>query len=134
MRNQRAILAKSRKIDCRRRNFTLAAAFSPLVQYPIDVSKDLLLIYNTNSADSLTVLNYYLANRPMVSNANVLGIGYTNDGVFEGTNYYNYYETMYPEDFTNDIATAVLSWLSNNATEAARVCNIVFGCAQPCKY
>ncbi len=27
----------------------LVARFSPLVQYPVDVSKDLLLIYNTNS-------------------------------------------------------------------------------------
>jgi len=70
---------------------SLAAIFSPWVQYPVDVSKDLLLIYNTNSTDSSNVCAYYLANRPMVSNANVLGAG----GI---TN-----ETTYPTNFTNDI-------------------------------
>lgn len=40
----------------------------------VDVTKDLLLIYNTNSPDSVNVLNYYLQHRPMVSGANVLGI------------------------------------------------------------
>ena len=43
----------------------------------INVTNDLLLIYNTNSTDSATVLNWYLAHRPMVSGANVLGIGCT---------------------------------------------------------
>jgi hypothetical protein len=33
--------------------FSAALTFSPMVQYyPLDVSKDLLLIYNTNSMDS----------------------------------------------------------------------------------
>ncbi len=31
---------------------TVAVLYSPLVQYPVDVTKDLLLIYNTNSLDS----------------------------------------------------------------------------------
>ena len=55
---------------------TLAAIWSPLVQYPVDVTKDLLLIYNTNSIDSSNVCFYYLANRPMVGScSNVLAIG-----------------------------------------------------------
>src|SRR5439155_3941178 len=54
---------------------TLAGRFSPLVQYPVDVAQDLLLIYNTNLPDSQAVMNYYRTNRPMVANANVLGIG-----------------------------------------------------------
>ena len=41
----------------------------------MNVAQDLLLIYNTNSSDSLAVKNYYLTNRPFVRNAMVLGIG-----------------------------------------------------------
>jgi hypothetical protein len=56
-------------------NHTMAAIWSPLVQYPINVSKDLLLIYNsqTNSYSS-NVWAYYLAHRPMVSGANSIGL------------------------------------------------------------
>ena len=68
---------------------TMAAIFSPLIQYPVDVSKDLLLIYNTNSLDSSNVCQYYLTHRPMVSNAIVLGIGCTTN------------DPIWPPDFTN---------------------------------
>jgi hypothetical protein len=86
-------------------NHSMAAIFSPMVQYPIDVSKDLLLIFNTNSTDSSNVCYYYLTNRPMVSNANVLGIG----GI---TN-----ETTYPTNFTNDIEVPIQNWLAMNPTK-----------------
>ena len=89
-------------------NHSLAAVFSTFVQYPVDVTKDLLLIYNTNSADSATVLNYYLAHRPMVSGAAVLPISYTNSGN---------YETISPTDFTNIILTPVTNWLVANPTK-----------------
>ena len=77
----------------------------------IDVTQDLLLIYNTNSQDSKTVLDYYLAHRPNVSGANVLGIGYVN------TNAQYYYETITPIDFTNQIIAPVVSWLNSNPTK-----------------
>jgi alpha-tubulin suppressor-like RCC1 family protein len=83
---------------------TMAAIFSPLVQYPVDVSKDLLLIYNTNSIDSFNVCQYYLTNRPMVSNANVLGIGCTTN------------ETISPSDYTNVFVAQVQTWLATNPT------------------
>jgi hypothetical protein len=92
-------------------NHTIAGVFSPLMQYPVDVTKDLLLIYNTNSVDSTTVFNYYLAHRPMVSGANVLGIGYTN-AASPG-----YYETITPTDLTNQIFNLVQIWLTNNPTK-----------------
>jgi len=38
----------ARKDDLRWGNQTIAGVFSPLTQYPIDVSKDLLLIYNVD--------------------------------------------------------------------------------------
>jgi hypothetical protein len=84
---------------------TLAAISSPLVQYPINVSRDLLLIYNTNSLDSSNVCQYYLSHRPMVSNANVLGIGCATG------------ETILPSDYTNVIAAQVGDWLTNNPTK-----------------
>ena len=83
----------------------MAAIFSPLVQYPVDVSKDLLLIYNTNSLDSSNVCHYYLTHRPMVSNANVLGIGCTTNEIIE------------PSDYTNDILAPLQTWLAGNPTK-----------------
>ena len=84
---------------------TIAAIFSPTVQYPINISKDLLLIYNTNSTDSSNVCQYYLAHRPMVVNANVLGIGCTTNEIVE------------PTDFTNTIVVPLQNWLAENPTK-----------------
>jgi len=84
---------------------TLAAMYSPLLPYPLDASKDLLLVYNTNSADSKAVLNYYLQNRPLAATANVLGLGCTNA------------EMILPSDFTNEISVPVAQWLAANPTK-----------------
>jgi alpha-tubulin suppressor-like RCC1 family protein len=86
-------------------DFSLAVQFSPTVMYPVNVTKDLLLIYNTNSQDSATVLNYYLAHRPMVGGANVLGLGCSN------------LETVLPSYFTNIIIPQVQGWLNTNPTK-----------------
>ena len=87
-------------------NHTLPAIWSPLVQYPVNVSKDLLLIYNSNSIDSSNVCQYYLTHRPMVANCrNVLGIGCTTNSV------------IWPADFTNLFLAQVQNWLSNNPTK-----------------
>jgi len=86
-------------------NHSLAARFSSFIQYPVDVSKDLLLLYNTNSANSIDVMSYYLAQRPMVSNANVLPIGCTNT------------ESFLPSEYTNIFVPQIGSWLTNNPTK-----------------
>jgi alpha-tubulin suppressor-like RCC1 family protein len=103
---------------------TIASVFSPTTTYQLDVSKDLLLIYNTNSQDSSTVENYYLQNRPMVSSANVLGIGcpgifITNggSGVYSPITNTTDYETVTLSDFTNQIFAPLLTWLNNNPTK-----------------
>ncbi|HEV2693548.1 MAG TPA: immunoglobulin domain-containing protein [Verrucomicrobiae bacterium] len=72
----------------------------------VNVTNDLLLIYNTNSADSRAVLNYYLIHRPNVRGANVLGVGYENR-VAPG-----YYEPVTPADLTNCILNPVAAWLA----------------------
>ena len=84
---------------------TLAAMHSPLIQYPVKAANDLLLVYNTNAPDSVTVLNYYLQNRPMAASANVLGIGCTNA------------EMILPSDYTNEIAAPIANWLAANPTK-----------------
>lgn len=106
-------------------SFSLASEFSPLVMYPINVPQDLLLIYNTNSTDSLTVLNYYLQNRPLVSNANVLGIGFLGVFVTNGGQAGSYalitnttvYETITSIGFTNQILEPIQTWLNSNPTK-----------------
>ncbi len=85
-------------------NHTMAAMFSSFVQYPVNVSKDLLLIYNTNSIDSSNVCYYYRTHRPMVGSANVLGIGVTTN------------DPISISGFTTDFQPQVQAWLSNNPT------------------
>lgn len=84
--------------------FSVAMAENPAVEYPVDVTQDLLLICNTN-VESVFVKDYYLQHRPMVSQANVLQIGYAPQ------------ETISPTDFTNALRTPVLNWLADNPTK-----------------
>lgn len=93
-------------------DFSLVSIYSPLVQYPVDVSKDLLLIYNASSTDSMTVKDYYLAHRPGVTGANVLGVTCTN---MLGTGYINY-PTFTQGQYTN-FEAQVKTWLTNNPTK-----------------
>ena len=104
---------------------TLAAIFSTYVQYPVDVTKDLLLIYNTNSLDSSNVCAYYLQKRPMVSGANVLGIGspgiFVASGGLPGTyaviTNTMVFETVTYNGFTNLILAPLQTWLNYNPTK-----------------
>src|SRR5207253_2906444 len=73
----------------------LVSVFSPLVQYPVEVSKDMLVVYNTNSMDSSNVCTYYLQHRPMVKEANVLGINCVTN------------ETALFDEFTNQISAPI---------------------------
>jgi hypothetical protein len=86
---------------------TMAAITSPLIQYyPINVSKDLLLIYNaTNISYSSNVCAYYMANRPLAGNANLLGITCPTN------------ELISPSDYNTYILTPVTNWLATNATK-----------------
>jgi hypothetical protein len=57
------------------------------------------------SQNSTFVKDYYLQNRPMVANANVLGLSCTN------------VEAIRPEYYTNVIQAQVRTWLNDNPTE-----------------
>jgi len=87
-------------------NQTLALVFSPLTQYAVAVTKDVLLIYNTNSPGSSSVKDYYLAHRPRMGNANALGVGCSNRT-----------ETFFDTEYTNLFLPQVTSWLTINPTK-----------------
>jgi alpha-tubulin suppressor-like RCC1 family protein len=86
-------------------NHTLAAIFSSWLQYPVDVTKDLLLIYNSTSTNSIVVKDYYLAHRPLVGSAKTLGISCPTGEVADLAM------------FRNQIVAPVLQWLTNNPTK-----------------
>jgi hypothetical protein len=87
-------------------NHSMVGAFSPLVQYPINVTQDLLLVYNPSTADGSNVFAYYLANRPMVAAANVLAL----------TNCPATYSTT-RTNFTTAIKDPLSNWLTANPTK-----------------
>ena len=87
-------------------NHSTVAAFSPLVQYPINVTSDLLLVYNPNTVDGAGVFAYYMANRPMVTGANVLAL--TNCPATFSIKRTNY---------NTAILAPLTSWLSANPTK-----------------
>jgi len=68
----------------------------------INVTNDLLLIYNSNSSDSSNLCAYYLAHRPMVGGANVLGVACDVGEFTTSTN------------CDAQIVAPVLNWLTNN--------------------
>ncbi len=83
---------------------SVALAENPALQYPVNPAQDMLLICNTN-LESVFVKDYYLAHRPLVSQANVLTIGYAPQ------------ETILPADFETAMRTPVLNWLAANPTK-----------------
>ncbi|HEV2331297.1 MAG TPA: hypothetical protein VGY56_21145 [Verrucomicrobiae bacterium] len=93
-------------------DFTLGVQFSPTVMYPVNVSQDLLLVYNSNSSDSSNICSYYLAHRPMVANANVLGV----DCEIDMGEFYDTTNTA-PNQWDPQVVTPILNWLTNNPTK-----------------
>jgi hypothetical protein len=70
----------------------------------IDPAKHILVVYNTNEADSLTAKNYYLANRPEMGTANVLGVAPTTTDGFERMTPANY-ETQVRDPIVSELNT-----------------------------
>lgn len=88
------------------RAFSVALSVSGQVDYPVDVTQDLLLVYNSASPDSYNLLNYYLLNRPMVSGANVLPLFNCPVGVDTDWRVYN-----------NCIKAQMRAWQATNPTK-----------------
>jgi alpha-tubulin suppressor-like RCC1 family protein len=83
---------------------SLASVGSPLLPYPVEAPKDLLLVYNTNSPTSVSVLSYYLQHRPLVGNANVVAVACDTN------------ESILVDDYTNQIQTPLANWLAAHPT------------------
>lgn len=84
----------------------LGLGYSPLLNYPIKPSEDLLVICNTNSADSLALRDYYLAHRPMIGDALTLNLGCETTELFADFT-----------QLTNQLIAPVLQWLETNPTK-----------------
>ena len=91
---------------------------SPLINYPITVSQDLLLVYNAESPASTTVKDYYLAHRPTVGDARVLAVRVPATNTLDAA-----FETMTNSpgcdnsiEFTNLVQNPLLDWYAANPT------------------
>ena len=91
------------------------ASWQVTVTNAINVTNDLLLVYNSNSQDSSNLCAYYLAHRPMVSGANVLGVACDTNEITPFTNY------------ISQIATPVLNWLTNNPAKRPQYVLLFYG-------
>jgi hypothetical protein len=89
-----------------------------VLNYPVNVPQDLLLICNTNCADSVAVMNYYRTNRPHIAAANVLGIGGATNAI---ERYTNRLET------TNTLLAPYQQWLANNPTKRPNFIVLMYG-------
>lgn len=82
-----------------------------------DAAKHVLIVYNADVADSVTLKNYYLANRPGMTTANVLGL----TGLADGT-------SVNLTSVSNLILTPTYNWLvANEATKPIRYIVVMRG-------
>jgi uncharacterized protein (TIGR03790 family) len=81
----------------------------------LDVSKHVLVVYNQNSADSIELKNYYLANRPGMSAANVLAVATSTS------------ESIPWLDFTSQIRDPLRTWFTSNPTKYIRYIVVMLG-------
>lgn len=99
---------------------------SSYVPDPINVSDHVLVLWNSNIADSTTCKNYYLANRPEFGtygggNApNTLDCPCTTTGT-DG------FETISQSNFNSQIRTPVLNWMTANPTKNIRYIVMMYG-------
>lgn len=95
---------------------------APLSWSPPDPSDNLLVVYNTNLnpevSAGVTLKDYYLANRPGISSANVLGVDTSTS-----------LENISEEDFNSTIRTPIVEWLqaSENSNKHIRYIVMMYG-------
>ena len=102
---------------------------SEIVTYtpdPLDVSEHVLILWNSNVADSTTCKNYYLANRPEFgtysggNTPNSLDCPCTTTGT-DGI------ESITQSNFESQIRTVVLNWMTANPTKNIRYIVMMYG-------
>ena len=93
---------------------------------PIDVSEHVLVIWNSNIADSTTCKNYYLANRPEFgtygggNTPNLLDCPCTTTGT-------SGFESITKSNFDSQIRTPILNWMESNPTKNIRYIILMYG-------
>jgi hypothetical protein len=85
-------------------NFTMAQESSRFADYPVDLRREALLIYNTNpiATNSIFIKDYYLAHRPRIAEINLLAVNCATN------------ERAEPDEFRRKVASAVKGWLDRN--------------------
>lgn len=71
-------------------------------------ARKILIVYNTNSAESLLLKDYYINNRPGMTSANVVGIATTDA------------DAMNPADYISTIRDPIVDWMNNNPGETIK--------------
>lgn len=102
---------------------TITTSFVPDA---LDVSEHLLILWNSNVADSTTCKNYYLANRPEFgtysggNTPNSLDCPCTTSGD-------SGFETISQANFESQIRTPVLNWMTANPSKNIRYIIMMYG-------
>lgn len=88
------------------------------LEYPVNVSEDVLLIYNrsTNCPDSVTLKDYYVAHRPFMSSALQFSIDGPGGEYYQATNGGSGGAPI----FTNALLVPLLNWYAANPTVRPR--------------
>jgi hypothetical protein len=92
-----------------------SASWQVTVTNAINVTNDLLLVYNSNSTDSSNLCAYYLAHRPMIGGANVLAVACDTNEITPFSNY------------VSQIQAPVQNWLTNNPSKRPQYVILFYG-------
>ncbi len=95
---------------------TVAVAYDPVLNYPVDVPRDVMLIYNEDSTNSVIIKEYYRTNRPGVSQAMQFPIHGNTNETYASTN-----------DLGTNLIATLLDWYAQNPTLRPRYVICFFG-------
>ena len=82
--------------------------YIPIPITPANIGQYVLVLYNSGSTNSTTLMNYYKANRPGVANANYLGITGITDATYASSTQ------------CNSLISQVTAWLQANPSKPIR--------------
>ncbi len=92
----------------------------PLIVFPVSDKnlvplKNLLIVYNSENPESLTLKDYYIDNRPGFKSANVIGIRYSiPDSCADSDCLEKTIEYMHKDAFRLAVRKPILSWISSH--------------------
>jgi hypothetical protein len=84
------------------------------------VSNEVLVVYNSNLADSISCKDYYINHRPGFSNANVLACSCTTTGV-DG------FESITMANLTNQVINPIINFIQSNPDKSIKYVVLMYG-------